>query len=386
MKKRSIAIALAIGIVSSMGVNVAADTKSQLEKKLQEQRNELENSKNNLKENQKKIEEIEEELGKIESEIEKFDCKIIELNEKLEITNNKVNELSQQIKNTEEEIVIMENKIDEEAEAFGKRVRALYIDGNQSMLEILLDSKSLNDFLTRSEVMKKVSEYDKKLLSNMKEEKVELANKKTRLDVDKKEVTKLKESQELQLATLESSKESQMNLIREIEEKRSNFMASIPEYEQMVQEQEMLISSTLDEISSLSTKNIYKTSTSYSRGSGAFSGNDVVEYAKEFIGIPYKWGGNSPDEGMDCSGYVRYVYRYFGVYLTRTTYSQINEGMYVSRDELQPGDLVFFGYGSPHHVGIYVGNNYYIHAPRTGDYIKISPMTRTDYMTGRRVI
>lgn len=386
MKKRSIAIALTIGIISSMGINVAADTKSQLEKKLQEQKEELKSSKEKLGENQKKIEEIEAELGKIESEIEKFDCKIIELNAELEITNNKVDSLSKEIEKTKEEIVIMENKINAETEAFGKRVRALYMGGNQSMLEILLDSKSLNDFLTRSEVMKKISDYDKKLLSSMKEEKIELADKKSKLDDDKQEISKLKEDQELQLATLESSKENQMSLIKEVEEKRADLVASIPEYEQMVQEQEMLISSTLSEIASLSTKNTYKSSGSYSRGSGTFSGNDVVEYAKEFIGIPYKWGGNSPEEGMDCSGYVRYVYRYFGVSLTRTTYSQINEGGYVSRDELQPGDLVFFGYGSPQHVGIYIGNNYYIHAPRTGDYIKISPMTRTDYMTGRRII
>lgn len=386
MRKRSIAIALVIGIISSMGINVAAGTKNQLENKLQEQKKELENSKNKLGENQKRIEEIEVEIGKIESEIEKFDCKIIELSAELEITNDKVIELSQQIKNAEEEIVTMENKITEETEAFGKRLRALYMGGNQNMLEVLLDSKSLNDFLTRAEVMKKISDYDKKLLSSMKDQKIELADKKSKLNEDKKEITKLKEEQEAQLAILESSKESQMNLIKEVEEKRENLIASIPEYEQIIQEQENLIISTLNQISSLSTKNAYKTNTSYSRGNGAFNGNDVVEYAKEFIGIPYKWGGNSPEEGMDCSGYVRYVYRYFGVYLTRTTYSQINEGVYISRNELEPGDLVFFGYGSPHHVGIYIGNNYYIHAPRTGDYIKISPMTRTDYMTGRRVI
>ena len=59
--------------------------------------------------------------------------------------------------------------------------------------------------------------------------------------------------------------------------------------------------------------------------------------------------------------------------------------MGVDRSDLQPGDLVFFGTGSPHHMGIYIGNGNYIHAPHTGDVIKISSLNRTDYMTARRV-
>jgi len=80
------------------------------------------------------------------------------------------------------------------------------------------------------------------------------------------------------------------------------------------------------------------------------------------------------------------VYRKFGVNITRTTYTQIKEGKIVSRDQLLPGDLVFFGtWSNPHHVGMYVGNGYYIHAPRTGDVIKISPLSgRRDYLVGRR--
>ena len=121
-------------------------------------------------------------------------------------------------------------------------------------------------------------------------------------------------------------------------------------------------------------------------GSNAtFSQNNVVAYATNFIGRPYQWGATGPDT-FDCSGFVQYVYSHFGVGLSRTTYTQINEGTYVSRSDLQPGDLVFFGSsGNPHHVGMYVGDNCYIHAPRTGDYIKISPLTRSDYLTARRV-
>ncbi len=71
---------------------------------------------------------------------------------------------------------------------------------------------------------------------------------------------------------------------------------------------------------------------------------------------------------------------HFGISVGRTTYDQINDGVQVSRDNLQTGDLVFFGtVRNPHHMGIYVGDNTYIHSPRTGDVIKVSPMTRSDY-------
>jgi cell wall-associated NlpC family hydrolase len=79
------------------------------------------------------------------------------------------------------------------------------------------------------------------------------------------------------------------------------------------------------------------------------------------MGTPYEWGAVGTDT-FDCSGFVKYVYAHFGIRLGRTTYDQIGNGEYVSRENLQPGDLVFFGTESPHQVGIYVGNNIYIHA------------------------
>ena len=117
-----------------------------------------------------------------------------------------------------------------------------------------------------------------------------------------------------------------------------------------------------------------------------FSVEDMIIQARKFLGIPYLWGGNST-KGFDCSGFVQYVYAHFGIRTTRTTYTQVHQGVYVPRDKLQPGDLVFFAKrGNVHHVGLYIGENCYIHAPQTGDVVKISPLTRSDYYTARRLI
>jgi peptidoglycan DL-endopeptidase CwlO len=95
----------------------------------------------------------------------------------------------------------------------------------------------------------------------------------------------------------------------------------------------------------------------------------AVGIAMQYLGVPYVWGGASPS-GFDCSGFVMYVFAQVGVSLPHHAASQFNYGVAVSRDELQPGDLVFFdGLG---HVGIYIGGGQFVHAPHTGDVVKIS--------------
>lgn len=119
-------------------------------------------------------------------------------------------------------------------------------------------------------------------------------------------------------------------------------------------------------------------------------GNQVVVYSKKYIGVPYVYGGTTPS-GFDCSGFVQYVYAHNGLYqiqLPRTTYDQINVGTPVSKSNLQPGDLVFFGSASsPHHVGIYISLNLFIEAPHSGANVRISKLnSRTDYFAARTII
>jgi cell wall-associated NlpC family hydrolase len=111
----------------------------------------------------------------------------------------------------------------------------------------------------------------------------------------------------------------------------------------------------------------------------------VVGVAMRYLGTPYVWGGASPG-GFDCSGLVAYAYGQMGVSLPHYTGALWNVGVPVSRGDLQPGDLVFFdGLG---HVGIYVGGNSFIHAPHTGDVVKISAISgwyAETYVGARRV-
>lgn len=124
---------------------------------------------------------------------------------------------------------------------------------------------------------------------------------------------------------------------------------------------------------------------------GRGDADELISNAMGFIGVAYRFGGTSPT-GFDCSGFMQYVFRKaFAVNLPRTSAAQASVGTYVSRSELRPGDMVFFRtHGSRiSHVGMYIGNDRFIHAPRTGKRIEITSLSskywNARYATARRV-
>lgn len=128
--------------------------------------------------------------------------------------------------------------------------------------------------------------------------------------------------------------------------------------------------------------------TEASRGT-ANKGSQVVNYAYKFLGKPYVYGASGPN-AFDCSGLTQYVYNKFGIDISRTTYTQVGQGTKVKKSDLKAGDLVFFNTeGSISHVGIYVGNGEFIHAPRTGKPVMISSLSdgyyQSRYATARRI-
>ena len=104
-------------------------------------------------------------------------------------------------------------------------------------------------------------------------------------------------------------------------------------------------------------------------------GQQVVDYALQFIGTPYVSGGNNLNSGVDCSGFTQQVYKHFGINLERSSRSQYStNGVSVTKEELQPGDLVFYGYGSVNHVAIYIGDGKIVHSPTPGQTVCTAPL------------
>ena len=134
------------------------------------------------------------------------------------------------------------------------------------------------------------------------------------------------------------------------------------------------------------------------------NGNNIKAYCVTFIGMHYLWGGTTPEisstsgkymsGGFDCSGFVSYAYKYFGINLPRTTMDQVNKSISINIKNLKDGDLVFFMTNPvlPYqvsHVGIYIGNNKFIHSPKSGEVIKISELKgyyKERFVIGKRII
>ena len=126
--------------------------------------------------------------------------------------------------------------------------------------------------------------------------------------------------------------------------------------------------------------------------SNSSMGQQIVDYAKQFLGVPYVYGGNGPNS-FDCSGFTSYIYRHFGYTLNRTASTQLSNGVAVSKSELQPGDLVFFRYNTSYpasHVGIYIGNGQFIHASTNKYQVQIDQLLTGHYanvyIAGRRIL
>lgn len=130
-----------------------------------------------------------------------------------------------------------------------------------------------------------------------------------------------------------------------------------------------------------------------SQRSGGDGSGDLIMNAMSLIGVAYRFGGNSPTQGLDCSGFMQYIFRRsMGVNLPRTAAAMATVGQAVDRANLKPGDMVFFrtaGGSRISHVGMYIGNDRFIHAPRTGRNIEITSLSghywTSKYATARRI-
>jgi len=322
------------------------------------------------------LKQVKDQRQELETKVEKLDSQIIAVMKQIDDNKNNIEKTNKDIKQTQLELATSEKNIKSQQELFNKRMRAMYINGIDSYLDVLLKAGGLDDLISRVDTIKNIAGFDKKVINDLSDKKDTISKKKQDLDNKNNQLVALKSDNEKKLTKLNNDKAEQIKLIASLKEKEKLLVVADTAATKLIASAE----NKVQQIRAAAPRISRGTSTI---ASTSISSDSIVAYASNFLGTPYQWGGNGPHT-FDCSGFTRYVYAHFGVDLPRIAADQQSAGTSVSRDQLQPGDLVFFG--SPaHHVGIYVGNGCYIHAPRTGDVVKISSLDRNDYSGATRV-
>jgi peptidoglycan DL-endopeptidase CwlO len=270
-----------------------------------------------------------------------------------------------------------------------ERLRDLYINGEgDSTLEVLLGSRSLDDIIARLDAIERVSSQDTRILQAVKTYRKEVETRRENLQearADQADIVAERASQkqyiESQIAEQEQLLASVKDEIAEMRAEEARRQAALAA-QARAQAQAAQLAAQAASQASYDTEVVVPT---YSADVPAARYSHVVGIALQYLGVPYVWGGSSPATGFDCSGFTSYVYAQIGVYLPHHAASQYGMGTPVSYDQLEPGDLVFFsGLG---HVGIYIGSGQFVHAPHTGDVVRISSLAErgSSYVGARRL-
>ncbi|MBA2384566.1 MAG: C40 family peptidase [Actinobacteria bacterium] len=324
-------------------------------------------------------------------QIQEVDAQLGRAVEAYNLANVKLDRIQAELKTNARHLVIARSSLRNAQTHLADRLVALYVGGSEdSTLEVLLGAQSLDDLLNRLDTVERVSDQDTRVLGEVTTLRAEVKLRKKKLSRARAEQAQvvsqkaqrrswiqgqLAERQRMlasiksEIASLEAAERLRQE--RLAAQARARLAAAQQEAAEAEPEPEPVAVSDAPELSSeASSVELESVAPPPARYGG------VVGIAMQYLGVPYLWGGASPS-GFDCSGLIMYVYAQVGVSLPHHAASQYGMGTPVSKDQLEPGDLVFFnGLG---HNGMYIGGGQFIHAPHSGDVVKISSLSDSWY-------
>ncbi len=315
------------------------------------------------------------------AQIAELDVAVEQAVEAWNAANLRLDEIQADIEQNQRHLAIAKRAYRIAQKHLQERLVALYVNGEHSTLEVILGATSLDDLLNRLDSAERISDEDLRIVQEVKKQRAEIRLRERKLEqahAEQRDVVaqraEHRASIEGQLAERQELYSSIKDQIAQLEAEERERQRRIQEELRQRQEEQQRIAAAA-EAAGVDTSVAVVVSSPEGIGTAPPSsyGGGVVSIAMQYLGVPYVWGGASPS-GFDCSGLVVYAFAQAGrPGLPHYTGALWNMGYAVAYSSLQAGDLVFF-YGGGH-VGIYIGGGQFIHAPHTGDVVKISDMS-----------
>ena len=418
MKKRIVCLTLALILSATQAVAVSASREDEL-------REEQAWTSMQLDATYSRMDELWAAKSQLESEIATLDANLVDVMVSIEVLKNDISTKEVEIIKTKRDMGKSQKARDKQYEAMKKRIQYLYEKGgDDAWFQMMMGAENLADLLTRAEYTQKMYNQDRESLDKYVKTVEQVNNLKTKYESEKAELEEMKASYEEQSYILQVQLENKRAVSADCENEIAYAQQQATEYANLLAEQsaeiarleaeriaaeeearrqaelerqaaeEAAIAAANDDAdyNDEASDNYSEDSVSYDydeygnvidsdntvsadeyraeQGSSSYSGSgsSVVDYATQFVGNPYVWGGTSLTGGADCSGFTQSVYNNFGVSIPRTSYEQQNAGREVSYSDAQAGDLICYG----GHVAIYMGDGKIVHASNSRDGIKIS--------------
>jgi cell wall-associated NlpC family hydrolase len=318
------------------------------------------------------------------AQVQQIDAQLEHAVEAYNAANEKLDRIEADVARNKRHVVLAKANLGSAQKRLADRVVQLYTSGERSStVAVLLGATSLDDLLDRIDTANRVSEQDSTTLEQVIAYRAEVKKRAAQLARARAEQAEVVSAKAAQRNSIESQLRERQQMLAGIRSEIRRIQAE--EYRRSLAISRQLRAQLPGQGDASSVIGAVGVTSDGSTVAPPARYGGVVGIAMRYLGVPYRWGGASPS-GFDCSGFIMYVFAQIGVSLPHNAAAQYGYGSPVSRDQLEAGDLVFFnGLG---HAGIYVGGGNFIHAPHTGDVVKISSMTgwyASTYVGARRL-
>ena len=429
MQKRVCCILLSLIMFMEIVVPVRATTISGVKKEQQK-------TQNNLNSVNQQITAIQSNQAQAQEELDQLSDQLVDILTSIDICQDEIAVKEKEIEQAKKDYEDARKKEEDQYASMKKRIQFMYEQGDSAYLQVLLESQNYADMVNKADYIESLYEYDKQLLAGYVESKNQVAELKGRLEDEEADLEASNYELQQEEAVLQTLVDEQKKTVADFDAQLASAKKKAASYKQQLEDQTAQIKKLEEEAAAKKKKeeearkkqeqerkqqqqanqtqtidtgngaqqttgdnpaqttdpgtvdsgNDSKGTDSMNAGAGAVTGGSGVgqqaaNYACNFVGNPYKFGGTSLTNGTDCSGFTQAVYAHFGISLPRDSYSQRSCGTEVSYANAQPGDIICYA----GHVALYLGNGQIVHASTERTGITYGYATYRTILSVRRV-